>query len=106
MEAKLRQMEQSSSAVPLPPPHPSLPSKPLGAALAATLASSGNSVQRVNVKKSSVLPSLPLPQPAPAASRAPPIPQANTTSASFAPLSRKAASSLTGVKIRKHKEGS
>ncbi|EKM48138.1 uncharacterized protein PHACADRAFT_214938 [Phanerochaete carnosa HHB-10118-sp] len=106
MEAKLRQMEQSSSsAVPSPPLHPSLPPKPMGAALATTLASSSHSAQHINVKKSSALPALPLAAPTPAP-RAPPVASARTVLVSLAPPARKATSALTGVKIKKHKETS
>ncbi|GJE98255.1 RNA-binding domain-containing protein [Phanerochaete sordida] len=105
MEAKLRQMEGAASAVPAPPPHPSLPPKPVGAALAATLASH-DAVQRVNAKRASPLPTLPLAQPPPAGPRIPPALPAKPAHGGLAPPARKATPALAGVKMKKHKETS
>ncbi|PCH38878.1 hypothetical protein WOLCODRAFT_134643 [Wolfiporia cocos MD-104 SS10] len=105
MEAKLRQMEQSSSAVPAPSLHPSLPAKPAFSPYTPPPpATSTSSAQRQSLpsRYRPPLPSLPLQKPAKAA--VPPI--APSAISSPRPDAPKKSSALAGVRIMKKKDKS
>ncbi|KAI0090622.1 hypothetical protein BDY19DRAFT_886908 [Irpex rosettiformis] len=104
MEAKLRQLEHtSSSGIPLEA-HPSLPAKPVAATLAAASVDSSRPTSRPK-KTQTPLPSLPLAPPSsstPSSSSASTIlRQALTTGV---PAPHKSKSSLTGVVLKKRKD--
>ncbi|EPS99485.1 hypothetical protein FOMPIDRAFT_1163924 [Fomitopsis schrenkii] len=99
MEAKLRELEQSSVESPVPAAHPSLPSKPSAATVAAA-APAPPASQRQSVpprRHQAPLPSLPLTKPAPS--------QVALASQSHLPRSvpSKRGATLAGVRIVKKK---
>ena len=101
MEAKLRQLENTSSAVPQLEAHPSLPAKPVAAALAAN--SSDSSRPHTKPKRTQTpLPSLPLAPPSTASSSAATALRHAVASSAHAP--HKGKSSLAGVVLKKRKD--
>ena len=105
MEAKLRQMEQVSTGPSLVG-HPSLPQKPIGAALAVATSSSGGNRPHAS-RTVHPLPALPLTQPvAPPNQPRPaiPLPVKPVFTTTTPSVHKKAAAPLVGVKIKRHKD--
>lgn len=107
MEAKLRQMEQTS-APPSLVGHPSLPRKPIGAALAVATSSNEISARPAPSRTVHPLPALPLTQTsAPPTVPRPPISlpiKPTFSSSTTSQTHKKATTPLAGVKMKKHKD--